>query len=590
MWYAQLAPFRLILVWLFAFLLLTRLIVRALRVCGVRFSAFHYGVMGGALLVCGLFYFVGILSQEPVFYWDATFYYKMQLKLESGFLLGFREGFSYLLASVRDSEYTAFINLFTEFPFCLTDKTCASYLLSCFFNVYLPLIPIMGALFIKLAQMLAVACERLFFALCMCAAISLPLLHASLYRGQPDMFGLIFVGLILLLTIRYDFSSLDIRRLLLLVLSAFALALTRRWYILWAIAYFACYGVLVIVKAFCGDKTLRRAKLLRLLGFGFVSLAIVAVCLLPMLKRILQSDYAADYVFYRSKGLLAELLNQYRLVGLISTLVMLLGAVWGLCRPHARALVSMLLGVGGAALLLFCRIQGMETHHALILVPSYIGLLSLGVAAILSIKRKAVRAALLAALCIFFCLNLGMSVAGRAKPPLSDIQLRHQKRIDRDDILAVDYWILDHCGEGEASYMLPHGELYNPIMFRDILLPDFIMHDKLAYGSAIIGVQAFPVRLFSARYVLTCEPFSGIGMAEKYNAAFLDSPFFAERFHLVKAFPMKTGCTFYAYERTQAVDLLEVEYYRARFAEESERFPAMFDGVLDAYILEHNLS
>ena len=69
--------------------------------------------------------------------------------------------------------------------------------------------------------------------------------------------------------------------------------------------------------------------------------------------------------------------------------------------------------------------------------------------------------------------------------------------------------------------MIPHGEPYNPDVFRNALLPDVTVRGKLSYGAAVLGTHSFPTDLLDAVYVLTCDPFCPLGFDAKINAAFL---------------------------------------------------------------------
>ena len=128
--------------------------------------------------------------------------------------------------------------------------------------------------------------------------------------------------------------------------------------------------------------------------------------------------------------------------------------------------------------------------------------------------------------------------------------------------------------------MIPHGDLYNPDVFRDLAMPNWDVYDLVPYGSAILGVHSFPMGLLTAKYVLTCDPFSGIGMAHRYNSAFL-SEIPQKHFEEVERFDMGNGYVFTAYQRISPTDREEILFYEEYFTKENEKFPEMFSGVLN---------
>ena len=63
-------------------------------------------------------------------------------------------------------------------------------------------------------------------------------MHKAAIMGQPDIFGLFFVGMIILLTMDYDFSKKDYLRWIYIAGLTFLTMITRRWYMFWILGYF----------------------------------------------------------------------------------------------------------------------------------------------------------------------------------------------------------------------------------------------------------------------------------------------------------------------------------------------------------------
>ena len=159
------------------------------------------------------------------------------------------------------------------------------------------------------------------------------------------------------------------------------------------------------------------------------------------------------------------------------------------------------------------------------------------------------------------------------------------QRTDIPQIRAINHWILEHCSKDESAYIIPHGYPYNPDVFRGCDYPDFSVSKHVPYGSAVLGTHYFPEDLLLAKYVLTCEPFCNLSLAEKYNAAFL-SEIPQKHFTKVAQFGMGNGYIFYVYERILPMDREEIQFYQDCFAQESEQFPELFSVVWDELIKE----
>ena len=199
----------------------------------------------------------------------------------------------------------------------------------------------------------------------MLGTLCFPLLHAAYLNGQPDVLGVAFAMLILLLTQGYSFERMEPGRLVTLFFATVLLILCRRWYLFWAVAYFACYAFSVASLALCGqDAAQRRKVLLRLIAFGAGSVLLGALLLFPMVKRIFSYNYAKNYgAFYLAGGFAGELGTQTGYLGYLAIGVMALGLVWGCCRAQRRR--DVLLAAFGmlGGMYLFTRVQNMGVHQ-----------------------------------------------------------------------------------------------------------------------------------------------------------------------------------------------------------------------------------
>ena len=610
--FAQAAPgsglfFPLVSLWcnlaLFACVLLV------LRVAGVKFDLFHKAVILG-LWAAALVYFFWALSRRSfVYIWDYFNYINKQYSAEAAFLQGPAAGFRYIFGSFAE-DYTNFITLFLEFPFCLSDHTGDSFAFCQVFSVLPMLLVLLAGLTIKVGQMLRVKHRFWYFLIGLSWCITFPFLRMSAMLGQPDWFGLIFAFSILLLTLDFRFESLQPVRFCLLFLATAAIILSRRWYLYFVVGYYFAYAALVLVSsvrtARAGQKPQARAQVRNLVLFGLMSMVAMLILLWPMVRKILGYDYAGRYAYYNFGGLTLELAAQALRIGLLNFILIGLG-LWFAAKRRLPALPCLAGAELLISLLLFIRVQNSGSHQMLLFLPGWLLLFLTGAAALAEGIQKHRNLKL-----FYWVFTLVFAVSVRCSPltvvampgflvdhfPLAATAefVRLDKLIyDRKDlpqIKAIANWIDTHCAEGEISYMIPHDMLYCPDHFKNCLLPETPINDKLAFGFSVPGTHNFPMQFFEAKYVLTADPFPqtfvGNGeLSHRWNEMFLAvrDEYFAQE----ATFDMGNGTTFTIWRRTVAPTRAEVEYYLSAFAAEDAQYPEMFSEIAESWLAARGL-
>jgi hypothetical protein len=165
------------------------------------------------ILVLYTFYFISILGRKFIYYWDFSCYYNLQIGAEEFFNINILEGIRNFIGSTWSGEYGTFISFFPEVLFNFSNKTINAYLISTVI-VFIPYIIITFSILIKkLIKVLKIKKEKLFFISSLLIFSLFPMIHSTFVYGQPDLFGLAFIYLIIILTIDYDFYKLDYERL-----------------------------------------------------------------------------------------------------------------------------------------------------------------------------------------------------------------------------------------------------------------------------------------------------------------------------------------------------------------------------------------
>ncbi len=609
---AQAAPgskFFFPLVSLWCNLVLFACVLLVLRVAGIKFDLFHKAVLVGLWAASLVYFFWALNRRSFVYIWDYVNYINKQHGAEAAFLQGPAAGFHYIFGSLAE-DYTNFITLFLDFPFCLSDRTGDSFAFCQVFSVLPMLLVLLAGLTIKVGQMLRVKHRFWHFLMGLSWCITFPFLRMSAMLGQPDWFGLIFGFSILLLTLDFRFESLQPVRFCLLFAATAAIILSRRWYLYFVVGYYFAYAALVLVSsvriARAGQKPQARAQVRNLVLFGLMSMVAMLILLWPMVRKILGYDYAGRYAYYNFGGLTLELAAQALRIGLLNFILIGLG-LWFAAKRRLPALPCLAGAELLISLLLFIRVQNSGSHQMLLFLPGWLLLFLTGAAMLAEGIQKHRELKL-----FYWVFTLVFAVSVRCSPltvvampgflvdhfPLEATRefVRLDKLIyDRKDlpqIKAIANWIDTHCAEGELSYMIPHDMLYCPDHFKNCLLPETPINDKLAFGFSVPGTHNFPMQFFEAKYVITADPFPqtfvGNGeLSHRWNERFLAVR--DEYFALEATFDMGNGTTFTIWRRTVAPTRAEVEYYLSAFTEEDAKYPEMFSQIAESWLAARGL-
>ena len=601
--------FPLVSLWCNAALFALALLV--LRRAGMELDLFHKAVLVGLWAAAVLYFYWTLGSRTFLYHWDYVNYILKQYHAEAAFAQSTGAGFRFLLDSITE-DYTNFITLFTEFPFCLSGKTGDDYAFCQVFSVLPSLLVLLAGLTVKVGRMLRVKNRFWYFLIGFSWCATFPFVRMSAVLGQPDWFGLIFAFMLMLLTLDYRFDGIDLPRYLLIFAATAGIILTRRWYLYFVVGYCFAYVLMLAVSSIrlAKDGQPSRAvhRMVRLVVFGLCAAGAMVLLLLPMVRKILSFDYAGRYSYYNFGGITLELAAQTLRIGLLNFILIGMG-LWFAAKRRLPALPCLAGAELLVSLVLFTRVQNTGSHQMLLFVPGWLLLFLVGSAALADGLKKHTAVKL-----CYWGFTMVFAVSVRCSPlttvalpgfvvdhfPLKAVSefVRLDKltydRTDAAQIQRVDDWIDAHCDaeKGEFAYMIPHDMLYNSDIFQYAALPDIQLQGKLAAGISIPGTHEFPVRFFEAKYVLTAEPLpqtfvSGGELSGRWNALFCAAR--DEHFTQAASFDMGNGTVFTVWERTEPADRAEVEYYLDAFAQEDVLYPEMFSQVAEAWLAGHGL-
>ena len=442
---------------------------RAAKALDARLTKFDAVVLAICIAASAAFYLHAMVGRQSLYLWDNATYYNLQIRLESNFADGVFTGVGSTIYKTWFNDYAPLvINLLAEPFFMFTPRTANTFALLC--GLLVPTLVYYSAwvLLAVLRRQCRPKAPRLFTALGLAMTTLLPLLHIALYRGMPDLLGVAFALMLLALGIGYDFSAPAPARLVSMAAFTGLLMLTRRSYMFTVAAFFVLYGVWVLVRAALQKQG---TAALRFVKFAVTSLIYVGVPLVPMFWRIVKADYSDRYATYQTGGFLAELANQRVYLGWLVFAIMLIGILYGLYNAKARAL-AVLAAVGAVlTVLLVTRVQNMDDHQSLAVAPFYLLGCFLCALLVSNLPRAWPRRILAVSAGVLYALNFG--ACSQLLPVVFPSGFYSglyfyvdSPRNDLQQVAEVNAWLRENCTGENSAYMICHGVVYSPDVFR----------------------------------------------------------------------------------------------------------------------------
>lgn len=546
----------------------------------LEFSKKEKIILIAFIIIIYIFYFISILNRKFIYYWDYSCYYNLQTLTQDSFLNGLLTGIKSFLGSTWSGEYGNFLSFFPEIIFSLTNKTINAYVLSCVV-IYIPYIVLSFSIFIKqLLTYFKIENKSKMLIITLISFIALPLLHATFIYGQPDIFGITFIFLIISLLINYNFKKLEIPRLATLLILTFMLFISRRWYVYATLSIYTFYMVGIILTNI-KNKDL---KVILKNGIIYLLLALVffTLTLFPFFINVIKGNFGYSYSYYLTGGFTGEIVSQIKHLGIVSAFIVVLGAIYGLIKKKYRLFTIFTILEYLLVILLFTRIQNMGLHHSILLIPNYLYFIFMFLT---MIKNKK---SVLFLYIIFIITNFIITLIPYNNILYTDIVLKTPEQKDYNEIKEVALWLKNNLNENNKAYMITHNNMYNPDKFRNALLPDKTISNYLPYGSAILGAHPFPTDLFDANLIITSSPFESVSIEESYNKVFnelVDS----NKFEIIKSFDMKNGYKILIYKRLIKVDIEEANLYLKEISLKTEKYKELYEEVINNYIKSNNL-
>lgn len=561
----------------------------------IKFDKKHILIIGVAIVLMSIIYIAIINYREYVYTWDNITYYRNQLNLIPHFEESFGRGIKEIIRTVIYEDYNDFLLSFTVGIYSLTNMTPEAFNIISYFVGMVPTVIVFLMIVKKIINKLNIKKELLTLGLASLFLVSFWPLHGACLSGQPDIIGMIFIGFIILLTIDYDFSYTDWKRWLLILISTFCLVITRRWYMFFALGYFMAYAIVLLVRVLISkDKEKIKSTILNGLKFALVVGGGLLILSSPIIIKTLKNNYQNSYTAWNLGGLKMEFIEQFKRLGLIYFIIIIIGAIYGIINKKLRYYSITLIGTWIIAIIAFTRIQNMGPHQMLILVPTYVILFVLGIIAIINIKCKNyIQISLSTILIVIMLLNLTGGITHNRylynNLFFTNMVVDSERREDYSVIGKMVEFVKENCNEQNKIYLNAATGDYSSHMITNYDLPnDRYIYNYVPYSFAIDSTNGFPQEALECKYFWIANQVLDDTGAKKghiipnINYAITEDPIISPKFKMIKEFKMTDEITFYTYERTVDFDEEERQEWLKLFEEQSEIYPELFrDRILE---------
>ena len=593
----QIIPFYLFGIWTLTFLVLSIYLV--VKKIGLKIDKKFVIYSSIILFCCALVYIFIFTRTRQIYTWDQCGYYQLQINLLKKYEIKFLSGIKTIISTTYKEDYGYFLLSFTSMIFNLTDKVENSFILTFTFCEILPVMfvlllngkNIIDKFNLKNENKIMISAGLILFCF--------PLLHKAAITGQPDIFGLFFVGLITLLTTGYDFSKKDIPRWIYIIICTFLLAITRRWYIFWLIGYYISYAIILILTPILKkDFELTKKVLKNGIIFAAFACSVLAIMLFPIIKRTLLANYAVSYSAWDLGGIKAEMNFQFHHLGILAIILCVIGIIYGIWNKDLRNFTICWILTYIITLFLFNRIQTMWYHQSLILVPEYLMMIYLTCIAISQIKNTIVyyfsQTIFVLYLSMAFIVSITNSKQLYEKNLFSNISIKPVWREDYENIGKIVDFLISNCDfSKDWVYCNFASSEYCGDTFRQYLMPNEILNKNICYGGTIDSAAGFSNGILYSKYVLIANRVIDATGATKstiiptINKVFSEENIVKNKFKLVKEFPIIGDLKFYCYERIKPFDREEGSYWKKLFEEQTKLYPDKFGDRIDKYMINY---
>ncbi len=343
------------------------------------------------------------------------------------------------------------------------------------------------------------------YAAFLCPAMLLPVL-----AGYLDIIGVVWIGVMLNLSLDWDYGSVTVLKDLVFVFLSVMLLFSRRWYAFYIVGFYFCFAAEEAGRQFTARNI--QWKRIRNLFFNLILIAGISCLFIFMLNRevfsvFLGGNYKEAYAAYKIRPTYMDFFKAIRnLGGIFSGFAAIGFASLGIRRQTRKYWIKIVVPPAAAGIL-FGTVQSMGIHHLYLILPHLILLEGAGIVIVFAfLKQVRWAEVLLTALILLNMLVCFSPVLTSIHTGLlSDIRRYPEKM----EYAAVVKEASHYLSELEGTvYICGEGNDVSCELLNRCLLPEAIEALPNMIPNAIVDNRdGFPSQAFLADYIVVRNPY-----------------------------------------------------------------------------------
>ncbi len=570
-------------------LLFYKLIFYTLNRCNIKLKKFDKILLIIFIALSFIIYTTLIFARKSVYTWDNVVYYgNLNNKLLPAFNINNLFGYYIFINTVISGDYGNFLLAFVYPFYSVLSKNVQWFQISYFFAGVVPAIILLYSLGLYVVERCNY--KNRYNKLLKISILSLisffPMLHSASILGRPDIIGINFIVLLILLTVNYKFNNKDIKHWIILFFTTVSLVLTRRWYIYFVLSYYIGYIIVLFISTLIeNDVYVLFKRIKNVTIFGVFSLMVVFWFGREKIYSMMNTNYSKLYSGFHYGGIKYELMNQVNYLGIIFLIIIIVGIIYSLLKNKNRKMTVVLFITYILSVLLFIKVQNFEIHHSLILVPFYI----YGIYNFVGIKYKNIIYSYCS--CILVLLVVLLSILNSClfnnkvlNKYFGNINLYPEIRNDLNEINEViNYVSID---KNKKTIVLEGGGKYDCSTFINYPKP---YSNTNIYSTNYLYNQGFPVEYFKSTYYVLMSPiyeWKGVKEAKILDYIldiFLNNKYVSSKFEIVKTITINDTKKAIIYKRIKEVNNKEINIFIEKFKGKYDDYKELFDDKLIEY-------
>ncbi len=464
-------------------------------------------------------WFIG--QEKYIYHWDLLNYWSKYAYLTENFLPAPVDTLRTVYYSIREDNYNYLSALFLM-PFGLLFGVSRLAYILAIVNVFaFPVAALFMILHRKASELMGYHSKYLPL-ICVGTILISPNFWHPLFYGYLDAGGWILINIVLWTYLKRPYAEQRLPDFVLVAVLIAGLALFRRWYTIWGLAFYATLAIEAVLIGPFLNRQFDLKSIAKVLLMIFLQASITAgifFAAAPVFAlRILTTNYVdLNSAYKNTANLFESLLLVLGPLGLVFLSLFLLGAVSAVLHPRTRRFALFLLVQWPLLFWLFARNQDFDCHQLYLLLQAVLLFAMLGITRLV-VKPAKFKPLVMAGLISILVLNFGAAfkVKGawitKALPGVLT-NVRHPPLV-RHDMSEIER-LLKTLGElltdpGDRIYVLHSSYDLNQNVLDSAYLslgPQYKETSKRIVRTRNVDKRdGFPEELLTAKYVILGYP------------------------------------------------------------------------------------